>query len=118
MTTTNKTPQITTAIPDLEQLHDDAEVALDRWLASQLEFQRTCEVHPATEPGTPCGKPATWLQICRTCDHTVAMCDVHHDDALKDGANPHIQKFICVACKTEEKKRSDLVDFIQIGPTE
>lgn len=74
---------MTTATPDLDQLHTDALAAVEAFILDRLDFEPSCEAvetftwHGKPTPEPTCGATADWTIACIACRVTRFVCHPH-----------------------------------------
>ena len=97
---------------DLEQLHDDATDAVDKWVLDSLDFEPACQT--VYRGGVRCTEPATHILRCVYCPFAILLggkC-IAAMDRLRGSAVEYVQ---CRGCHQSAKKFDLLFVISPIG---
>jgi len=97
---------------ELEQLHDDATGAVEKWLLDNLDFEPICQT--TFRSGTRCTEAATHIIRCVYCPFALlvgAKC-IAAMDRLRDSAVEYVQ---CRGCHQSAKNFDLLFVISPIG---
>lgn len=95
---------MTTATPDLDQLHTDAVNAVDAFTLDRLDFDPDlgCEIPRSRDDSDLCEKRAAWSLRCRTCSKHRIVCTDHLDAWTRKTAGHQLYCEYCGRTGTPE----------------